>query len=45
VRFSPSGGAGRRVIADHPTIANVSGTAVRDRDPPIGDFFQKTKAI
>src|SRR5262249_12567199 len=25
------------------TIANVSGTAVRDRDPPIGDFFPKNR--
>jgi hypothetical protein len=23
---------------------NVSGTAVRDRDPPIGDFFQKAES-
>jgi hypothetical protein len=38
------------VTADHPnlrpsTIANVSGTAVRDRDPPICDYFQKRKAM
>jgi hypothetical protein len=29
---------------DHPTIANVSGTAVRDRDAPIRDFFQKIES-
>jgi len=41
-------GTGSRMVirayrkpSDHPIIANVSGSAVRDRDPPIGDFFQK----
>ena len=34
-----------RKPSDHPTIANVSGSAVRDRDPPIRDYLQKTDAI
>jgi hypothetical protein len=29
---------------DHPTIANVSGTAARDRDAAIRDFFQKIES-
>jgi hypothetical protein len=35
----------RDVDRDHPAIANVSGTAVRDRDASIGDFFPEPKAI
>jgi hypothetical protein len=31
--------------ADHRPSRNVSGSAVRDRDPPICEFFQRTKAI
>jgi hypothetical protein len=38
--FAPVGGG-----LDHPTVRNVSGTAVRDRDAPIGDYSKKPKAI
>ena len=39
----PSTATTRPRARDHPTIANVSGTAARHRDPPIGDFFPKAE--
>ena len=31
--------------SDHPPCGNVSGSAVRDRDPPICDYFQKVGRV
>jgi hypothetical protein len=34
----------RKKISDHRPSANVSGTVVRNRGPPICDFFQKAES-